>query len=86
MKSLEKIHLFCGYVLRRIIWQEDQVLLVTQSDSDSACQDLFSGNNQLAVHYLVTNDYAPAIASYHSLYCRLVDVWNDLPHVSRCIA
>lgn len=50
-----------------------------QSDSDSACQDLFSGNNQLAVHYLVTNDYAPAIASY--LYCRLVIMWNEFLYI-----
>lgn len=55
------------------------MLLIMQSDSDSACQDLFSGNNQLAVHYLVTNDYAPAIASY--LYCRLVIMWNEFLYI-----
>lgn len=45
--------------------------------SDSACQDLFGDNNQLPVHYLVTNDCAPAMASYHSLWCRLFVMWNE---------
>ncbi len=52
------------------------MLLVMQSDSDSTCQYLFCSNNQLVVHYLVTNDYAPVIASYHSLYCSLSVMWN----------
>lgn len=38
------------------------MLLVMQSDSDSACQDLFNDNNQLAVHYPVINNHAPAMA------------------------
>ena len=71
-----KINLFRKYVSLRIIWQEDQVFIVVKSDSDSACQDLFTDNNQLAIHYLVTNDCAPTMASYHSLCCSLFVYWN----------